>query len=194
MDYKNTKDYALKLDLQDVLKEYRDLFYIPKDKSGNDVIYVAGNSLGLQPKTVRDYIGQELKDWELLGVEGHMNAKNPWLPYHEFLTPITAKLVGALESEVVNMNGLTVNLHLLFISFYQPGKKRNKILIEANSFPSDYYAIESQIKFHGYNASDCLIEMKPRTDESVIRTEDIIEMINKEGDSIAVVWLPGVNY
>ena len=188
------KSFALEMDLTDPMKSYREEFYIPKNKNGEDVIYLAGNSLGLQPKTVREYVEQELKDWETFAVEGHTQAKNPWLPYHEFLTDQTARLVGAKPEEVVNMNSLTANLHLLFVSFYRPTKDRHKILIESNAFPSDHYAVQSQIKFHGYNVEDSLIEMKPRVGEDKIRTEDIEAMIEKEGDSIALIWFAGVNY
>jgi kynureninase len=193
-DYKSELSFAKELDQSDPLKIYREKFLIPKDKSGKETIYLAGNSLGLQPKTVRAYVEQELKDWETFAVEGHTQAKNPWLPYHEFLTDQTAKLVGAKPEEVVNMNSLTVNLHLLFVSFYKPTKERHKILIEANSFPSDHYAVQSQIKFHGFDVENSLIEMKPREGEDTIRTQDIEELIEKEGDSIALIWFAGVNY
>ena len=193
-NYKPDINFAKDLDLLDPLKHYREKFFIPKQKNGEDVIYFAGNSLGLEPKTVRSYVEQELKDWETLAVEGHTEAKNPWLPYHEFLTEQTARLVGAKPEEVVNMNSLTANLHLLFVSFYRPTKERHKILIESNAFPSDHYAVQSQIKFHGYDVEESLIEMKPRNGENKIRTEDIEELIEKEGDSIALIWFAGVNY
>lgn len=194
MKFENNIEFAMQLDSDDPLHSYRMKFHIPKTPAGKDVIYFAGNSLGLQPKTVREYVEQELLDWETMGVEGHMHAKHPWLPYHEFLTAQTAELVGALPEEVVNMNSLSVNLHLMMVSFYRPTKKRNKILIEANAFPSDHYAVQSQIKFHGYDPADCLIEMKPRDGEVIIRTEDIVERIEKEGDSIALIMFAGVNY
>lgn len=194
MEYNNTEEFAEKLDIADELKEYRDNFFIPKTQNGNDVIYFAGNSLGLQPKTVRQYVEQELLDWEKMGVEGHMHAKHPWLPYHEFLTEQTAGIVGALPEEVVNMNSLTVNLHLMLVSFYRPSGKRNKILIEANAFPSDHYAVQSHIKYHGNDTKECLIEMSPRDGEVIIRTEDILKKIEDEGDSIALIMFAGVNY
>ncbi|MEO8512487.1 MAG: kynureninase [Ignavibacteria bacterium] len=194
MQYENKIDFAKKLDSNDPLKKYRDKFFIPKTEDGKDVIYFAGNSLGLQPKTVRAYVEQELLDWEKMGVEGHNHAKNPWLPYLEFLTKQTAALVGAMPDEVVNMNSLSVNLHLMMVSFYRPTPQRNKILIEANAFPSDHYAVQSQIKFHGYDPKTSLVEMKPREDESVIRTEDVLEYIEKEGDSVALIMFAGVNY
>ena len=182
------------MDSKDPLKNFRDKFYIPKHTNGDDVIYFGGNSLGLQPKSLRSYIEQELLDWEKIALAGHTHAKNPWLPYHEFLTEQTARLTGAESNEVVNMNSLTTNLHLLFVSFYRPTKTRHKILIEASAFPSDHYAVQSQIRFHGYNVEDSLIEMKPRENEDTIRTEDIEAMIEKEGDSIALIWFAGVNY
>ncbi len=188
--FKSPKD----LDLFDPLKQYREKFFIPKQKNGEDVIYLAGNSLGLQPKTVREHVEQELLDWEKIALEGHISAKNPWLPYHEFLTDQTARLVGAKPEEVVSMNALTVNLHLLFVSFYRPTNKRHRILIESKAFPSDHYAVQSQIRFHGFDVETSLVEMKPRGGEDTIRTEDIEELIEREGDSIALIWFAGVNY
>ena len=192
--FTSEKSFALEMDSSDPLKSYREKFYIPKDKNGKDVIYFGGNSLGLQSKSVRSYVEQELLDWEKIALAGHTEAKNPWLPYHEFLTDQTARLVGAKPEEVVNMNSLTTNLHLMFVSFYRPAKKRHKILIEASAFPSDHYAVQSQIRFHGFDVEDSLIEMKPREGEDTIRTEDIEAMIEKEGDSIALIWFAGVNY
>lgn len=194
MKYKPGLAFAKELDLLDPLKNYRDKFCIPRHTDGSEVIYLAGNSLGLQPITVREYIEQELNDWEKFAVEGHTQAKNPWLPYHEFLTDQTARIVGAKPEEVVNMNSLTTNLHLLFVSFYRPTKGRHKIVIESNAFPSDHYAVQSQIKFHGFDVKNSLIEMKPRAGENKIRTEDIEELIEREGDSIALIWIAGVNY
>lgn len=194
MKYKNNIEFAQSLDNNDPFKEYRKKFHIPAGKEGIELIYFAGNSLGLQPKTVRQYVEQELLDWEKMGVEGHMFARNPWLPYHEFLTDQTAALVGALPEEVVNMNSLTVNLHLMMVSFYRPTPSRNKILIEANAFPSDHYAVQSQIKYHGYDPEESLVEMKPRPGEDIIRTEDILEKIENEGESIALIMFAGVNY
>ncbi|HEY3250214.1 MAG TPA: kynureninase [Ignavibacteria bacterium] len=193
-NYKASINFTKELDSNDPFASYRDRFYIPKSTDGTDVIYFAGNSLGLQPKPVRAYVEQELKDWETMGVGGHMHAKNPWLPYHEFLTEQTARLVGAKPVEVVNMNSLTVNLHLMLMSFYRPTKERHKILIEANSFPSDHYALQSQIKFHGFDPAMSLVEMKPWEGEAALRTEDIIDYINKEGESIALILFAGVNY
>ncbi len=187
------KCYEL-LDGRDELRPFRDRFLIPRGSDGKEVIYLAGNSLGLQPKSVKSHIEQELEDWEKFAVEGHTKAKNPWMPYHEFLTAQTAEIVGALPEEVVNMNSLTANLHFMFVSFYRPEKKKRKVLIEGMSFPSDYYAVESQIRFHGSDPAECIIEAKPRSGEHCIRTEDIEEMISAQSDEIALVWLGGVNY
>ncbi len=200
-EFSSDKQFAIESDLKDPLKIYRDRFLIPDKSNGEKVIYLAGNSLGLQPDTVRSYIEQELKDWETLAVEGHTHAKNPWMPYHELLTAKTARIVGALPEEVINMNTLTANLHFLFVSFYRPDSSRYKILIESNAFPSDHYAVQSQINFHAelagkkhFDVKDALIEMKPRSGEDKIRTEDIEELIYREGDSIALIWFAGVNY
>ena len=188
------KSFASEMDQMDPLKKFRDEFYIPKDRQGKDLIYFAGNSLGLQPKSVRSYVEQELKDWETLGVEGHLHAKNPWLPYHEFLTERTALITGAKPEEVVNMNSLTTNLHLLFASFYRPVKNKNKIVIESNAFPSDHYAVQSQIKFHGYDVVKSLVEIRPRDDEDFIRTDDILKYLDEHGDEVSLLWFAGVNY
>ncbi len=187
-------EFALKTDSEDPLRSCRNKFFIPKNRRGEDLVYFAGNSLGLQPEAVRSYVEQELKDWETMGVEGHMHAKNPWLPYHEYLSGQTARLTGSHPEEVVNMNSLTVNLHLMMVSFYRPTPARHKILIESNAFPSDHYAVQSQIKFHGYDPADSLIEMKPREGEFTIRIEDIESLIEKDGDSIALIMFAGVNY
>jgi kynureninase len=194
MTFQADRIFAEKLDSNDELKKYRGRFHIPKDKSGNDVIYLCGNSLGLQPKSVRSFVEQELKDWETRGVEGHLHAKNPWLRYHEFLTESTARLVGAKPIEVVVMNTLTVNLHLMLVSFYRPTTLRHKIVIESNAFPSDRYGVESQIKFHGFEPRKSLVELQPREGEVTLRTEDIEECLEVEGDEIALVMLGGVNY
>ena len=187
-------DFARTQDEQDPLKAFREKFYIPVRPDGAEQIYFTGNSLGLQPKTVRSYVEQELADWEKFAVEGHMHAKNPWLPYHEFLTEQMARVIGAKPIETVVMNSLTVNLHLLLVSFYRPVGERRKIVIEKGAFPSDQYAVASQIKFRGLDPVDCLIELSPREGESTLRTEDIIETIERECDEIALVMLGGVNY
>lgn len=186
--------FAAKMDEQDSLKRFRENFYIPKQPNGEDVIYFTGNSLGLQPKTVRASVEQELKDWETLGVEGHFHAKNPWMPYHEFLTGQMANIIGAKPIETVVMNSLTVNLHLLMVSFYRPTRERHKIVIEAGAFPSDQYAVESQIKFHGFDTENSLIELTPREGETLLRTEDIEQTILENGASVALILLGGVNY
>ena len=194
MSYKNTQEFSLQLDEKDELKRYRNEFHIPLQKNGQEHIYLCGNSLGLQAKRTKAFINQELEDWATFGVEGHFHAKNPWLPYHEFLAESYAKIVGAKQSEVVAMNTLTVNLHLMLVSFYRPTKNRHKIIIEADAFPSDIYAVESQIKYHGLSPNTSLIKLKPRVGESAIRTEDIEEIIHSQGEDIALIMLGGVNY
>lgn len=187
-------EFALNLDRNDPLAKYRTAFHIPKDEQGKDWLYFTGNSLGLQPKTTKSAIEQELNDWANLGVEGHFEAKNPWMPYHEFLTESMAKIMGAKPIEIVVMNTLTTNLHLLMVSFYNPTKKRHKILIESDAFPSDRYAVQTQLEFHGYDASTCLIEWTPRTDEKLLRTEDLEQILETQGEEIALLLIGGVNY
>lgn len=194
LTFLNDRAFAESMDELDPLASYRDKFHIPLQKNGEPHVYLCGNSLGLQPKSVRAYMEQELLDWEKLGVEGHFHAKNPWMPYHEFLTESMAKVVGAKPIEVVCMNTLSVNLHLMMVSFYRPTATRNKILIESDAFPSDRYAVESQIKFHGLDPAECLLELKPRDGETLVRAEDIEAMINKEGENIALIMIGGVNY
>lgn len=191
--FKNDLDFARSLDSKDALKSYRDKFLFPQH-NGHPVIYFTGNSLGLQPKTTQSYIQQELDDWAKFGVEGHFLAKNPWLSYHELLTDKMARLVGALPTETVMMNQLTVNLHLLMVSFYRPSKQRYKILCEAKAFPSDQYALQSQLKFHGHTTEDALIEVSPREGEYHIHEEDIFAAIEKNKDSLALIMIGGVNY
>ncbi|REG90051.1 kynureninase [Winogradskyella sediminis] len=193
-NYKLSLDYAQKQDQLDPLSSYRNQFHIPKGKDGNDLIYLCGNSLGLQPKSTKAYINQELEDWANLGVEGHTDAKNPWLPYHEFLTEATAKLVGAKPIEVVTMNSLTANLHFMMVSFYQPTKERYKILIESDAFPSDKYAVESQLRHHGYDDKEGLILWKPREGEELLRYEDLEDILEAHGNEIALIMIGGVNY
>jgi len=192
-EFEASPTFAGELDTLDPLKGSRGNFFIPKMPDGSDAVYLTGNSLGLQPKTVRAYVEQELIDWETLGVEGHLNARTPWLPYHEYLTEQMARVVGAKAIETVVMNSLTVNLHLMMVSFYRPTGTRRKIVIEKGAFPSDQYAVESQIRFHN-GGTDNLIELTPREGESTLRTEDIVETIEREGEQIAVVLLGGVNY
>jgi kynureninase len=193
MNYQNTRAFAQQLDNADKLKSFRSRFHFPQHE-GKEVVYFTGNSLGLQPKTTQSYIQQELNDWAKFGVEGHFLSKNPWMPYHEFLTPKMAKLVGALPEETVMMNQLTVNLHLLMVSFYRPTKQRYKIICEGKAFPSDQYALQSQVKFHGFKIEDALIEVEPRQGEYHVRHEDIYEAIEKHKDSLALVLIGGVNY
>ncbi|MFT3981537.1 MAG: kynureninase [Ferruginibacter sp.] len=193
VEFKNTLDYAQFLDSQDSLRSFRDQFYIPL-MHGKEAIYFTGNSLGLQPKSTQEYVLNELEDWANFGVEGHFHARNPWMPYHEIFTTQLSKLVGALPHEVVAMNQLTVNLHLLLVSFYRPTKERYKIICEAKAFPSDQYAMESQVKYHGYKYEDAVIEVAPREGEHTIRTEDILATIEQHKDSAALVLFSGVNY
>lgn len=193
-NYKSGLSYALEQDQKDELKSYRDQFHIPKDDVGNDWIYMTGNSLGLQPKTTKSYINQELEDWATLGVEGHTQGKTPWLPYHEFLTKNMAKVVGAKPIEVVIMNTLTANLHLMMVSFYKPTKTRYKILIESDAFPSDKYAVESQLRHHGFNDKEGVILWKPRNGETLLRYDDLETILEEHGNDIALIMIGGVNY
>jgi kynureninase len=193
MKFENTLAFAKQLDANDPLQAYRSQFLFPQH-NGQDVVYFTGNSLGLQPKSTQSYIQQELNDWAKFGVEGHFLAKNPWMHYHEFLTEKMAKIVGGKPSEVVMMNQLTVNLHLLMVSFYRPTKQRYKILCEAKAFPSDQYALQSQVKFHGFDPADALIELAPRDGEYNVRHEDVLTAIEKNKDSLALIMIGGVNY
>ncbi|WP_046757343.1 kynureninase [Kordia jejudonensis] len=192
--FQSTLAFAKEQDAKDPLKSYRSQFHIPKDAAGNEWLYFCGNSLGLQPKVTQEYIQQELNDWANLGVEGHFDAKNPWMPYHEFLTENMAKIVGAKPIEVVIMNTLTTNLHLLMVSFYQPTKTKYKIVIESDAFPSDRYAVESQLKFHGFDPKEGLVEWKPRAGEQLLHMEDLETILEEEGDEIALLLIGGVNY
>ncbi|QXD15706.1 kynureninase [Rhodocaloribacter litoris] len=194
MDFEPTLDFARRMDADDPLAAYRDHFHIPKTADGAECLYFTGNSLGLQPKATREYVLEELEDWARLGVEGHFHARHPWMPYHEFLTGQTARLVGARPVEVVVMNSLTVNLHLMMVSFYRPTPDRHRIVLEAHAFPSDRYAAASQIRFHGYDPSEALVELAPRPGEDTLRTEDIEAFLEREGESVALVLLGGVNY
>jgi kynureninase len=192
--FRNGEDFARELDARDPLSSFRERFCIPSGKNGQENIYLCGHSLGLQPRSSRAYIEQELRDWADLGVEGHFHARNPWLPYHRLLTGQTAALVGAAPEEVVVMNSLTVNLHLMMTSFYRPTTQRHKILIERGAFPSDQYAVQSQIKFHGFSPESSLLELSPRQGEACVRDEDVLDRIQREGESIALILLGGVNY
>ncbi|MFT5140252.1 MAG: kynureninase [Lysobacterales bacterium] len=193
MEYQNSLDFALLEDNSDPLKHFRDRFHHPviKDKS---VIYYAGNSLGLMPRSSRAAIETELDDWAALAVEGHFEATNPWFDYHQLLTPMMADIIGAKSSEVVCMNSLTTNLHLLFVSFYRPDKKRFKIIAEAKMFPSDRYMLETQVKFHGFDPEEAIIEVEPREGEYLIREEDILAAIEEHREELALVFFGAVNY
>ena len=191
--FQNSLAFAQEMDAIDPLKAFRDKFYIPTfhDKP---IRYFTGNSLGLQPKATSEYILEELDAWAKYGVEGHFLAKKPWFAYHENLTEKAAKVVGALPIEVVVTHSLTTNLHLLMVSFFRPEGKRTKILCEAKAFPSDQYALESQVKFHGLDLAEHLVEVAPREGEQLIREEDVLAKIAELGDELALVMVGGVNY
>ncbi|SRX74941.1 kynureninase [Aequorivita antarctica] len=192
--FQNSLEYAKKQDAEDALASFRNKFHIPKNASGEELIYLCGNSLGLQPKITSEYIKEELTDWANLGVEGHVEGNHPWLPYHEFLTENMAKIVGAKPSEVVVMNTLTTNLHLMMVSFYQPTKTKYKIVVESDAFPSDKYAVESQLKFHGIDPKDGLILWKPRKGEELCHFEDLEEIMKNHGNKIALLMIGSTNY
>lgn len=192
--YNTAEACALQLDQTDKLKEFRNQFDFPKFNTRQDQLYFCGHSLGLRPKKAKEYINEELEAWADLGVEGHFYAKHPWMPYHEFVTRPVANLVGAVPSEVVTMNTLTVNLHLMMVSFYRPTSQRYKIIIEGGAFPSDQYAVASQIKFHGFDPKEALIELKPRLGQNTILLEDILNTIEQNKESLALVMLGNVNY
>lgn len=192
-NFQTGEDFAIAMDEADPLRSYRERFFFPTI-GGRDCVYLCGHSLGLQPKTVKAYIEQEVKDWANLGVEGHFHAKHPWMPYHRLLTEQTAELVGAKPLEVVVMNSLTVNLHLMMVSFYRPTAARHKILIERGAFPSDQYAVQSQIRFHGFDPATALMELTPLPGESCLREEEVDALIERCGDEIALIMLGGVNY
>jgi kynureninase len=194
IQYRTDAAFAQEMDARDPLAGYRERFYIPKTADGKNCVYLCGHSLGLQPKTVQDGVDRELEDWARLGVEGHFHGQNPWMRYHRLLTQQTARLVGAKALEVVVMNSLTVNLHLMMVSFYRPTAKRHKIIVEDSAFPSDQYAVKSQILYHGFEPKTSLLELKPRTGERYLRDEDIEALIEREGESIALIMLGGVNY
>jgi kynureninase len=193
MTFKNTKEFAKQLDSQDKLNKYRDEFIFPM-VNGGKVIYFTGNSLGLQPKRTRAYVDEVMDDWANLAVEGHFYAEKPWWDYHERFAKPLGKIVGALASEVTVMNTLTVNLHLLMVSFYRPTKSRYKIICEEKAFPSDQYMFQSQVDFHGYKSEDAIVEIKRREGEHNIRLEDVLAKIAEVGDELALVLIGGVNY
>lgn len=193
MNFENSLSFAKKLDKTDPLKSFRKKFHLPK-VGGKTALYFTGNSLGLQPKSAKSFVNQELSDWAALGVEGHFHAKHPWLYYHKLSKKTLAGLVGAKPLEVVAMNQLTVNLHLMMTSFYRPTSSRFKILTEAGAFPSDQYAFESQLKLHNIHPEDGLIELKPRSGEHSLREEDILKAIDEHGDQLALVIFGAVQY
>lgn len=195
--FESSLEFARSMDAADELSHFRSHFILPEElgsADGRSCVYLTGNSLGLQPRKTREYINAELDDWAKYGVEGHFHARHPWLPYHEFLTEMTARVVGALPSEVVVMNTLTVNLHLMMVSFYRPDKSRFKIIVEKGAFPSDQYAVASQAKFHGYDPQQAVVELTPRDGEDTLRTEDILETLRSHGKETALVLLGNVNY
>lgn len=193
MTYENTLDFARRQDAEDPLRQFREQFLFPQH-NGSDVRYFCGNSLGLQPVGVRASLEQELHDWEQLGVEGHFRGQRPWLSYHKMFAEPLARLTGARPHEVVAMNSLTVNLHLMMVSFYRPTKQRFKIICEAGAFPSDQYALETQVRFHGFNPDEAIIELTPRSGEHTLRTEDILNTIIANADELALLMMPGVQY
>jgi len=185
---------ALHLDACDPLAACRDEFLIPRNDDGSEQVYLCGNSLGLQPRATRSALLDELDDWQRLAVEAHFRGRHPWMPYHEFVRDDLASLVGALPHEVVAMNSLTVNLHLMMVSFYRPSASRHAILIERNAFPSDHHAVESQIRFHGFDPASALIEIDPDLADGSLSEAAILRAIDQHGDRIALVMLPGLQY
>ena len=193
MQYENTLEFAIQQDKEDQLASYRKQFHIPQDKEGKSWLYFTGNSLGLQPKKAQEYVNLEMKDWAEKGVEGHFHGENPWVSYPESLSEMMAKVVGAKPIEVIIMDTLTANLHFLMVSFYRPTPKRHKILIESDAFPSDRYAVKSQLKFHGYSEDD-LVLWSPPKGEDLLRMDDLEAILEEQGEEIALVLIGGVNY
>ena len=193
MKFENTRKFAQSLDREDALAKYKEQFIFPT-VNGKKVIYFTGNSLGLQPRSAKKYVDDIMDDWADLAVEGHFKAEKPWWDYHERFSLKLGKLVGAKPHEITVMNTLTVNLHLLMVSFYRPDKKRYKIICEEKAFPSDQYMIASQVKFHGFDPADAVVEVKKRPGEHHFRTEDILNTIKEVGDECALVLIGGVNY
>jgi kynureninase len=189
------REHAHALDAGDALAAWRDRFILPRESgSGRELVYLCGHSLGAQPVLAADCVEDVMRDWRSLGVEGHFTGRHPWLTYHERLAPALAMLVGAEPAEVVAMNTLTANLHLLLVSFYRPAGARSAVLMERPAFPSDRHAVESQVRFHGLDPSTDLIEIAPRAGEDLLRTEDIVATIERDGARIATILLPGVQY
>jgi kynureninase len=193
MQYEPTLEFARAQDEADPLRRYREQFYFPS-LGTRELVYFTGHSLGLQPKNVSAAVQFELDEWAKYGVEGHFHASNPWYSYHELLTPAMAEIVGARDSEVVCMNSLTTNIHLLFVSFYRPDSQRYKIISEAKMFPSDRYLLETQVRYHGFDPDDAIVEVEPREGEWLIREDDILQAIASHADELALVFFGGVNY
>jgi kynureninase len=194
MQFSDNEDFAKQLDAQDSRHVFREKFHLPANRGGEPLIYFAGNSLGLMPKAAKQIVEQELEDWAKLGVDAHLKAKTPWYSYHETLREPAARLVGAQPIEVICMNSLTVNLHLMMATFYRPIKSRNKILMEDPAFPSDTYAIKTQIIYHGLDPKGALVLARPGSGEFTVRTEAILDLIEKHADEVAVVLIGGVNF
>src|SRR4030088_3086592 len=194
MQFSADEESAKQLDAEDPLRQLREKFYLPLGKNGKPLIYFAGNSLGLMPKAARQIVEQELDDWARFGVDAHLDAKTPWYSYHETLREPTARLVGAKPIEVICMNSLTVNLHLMMATFYRPTKSRFKILMEEPAFPSDTYAIKTQIIHHGLNPKDALVLASPRQGEFTVRNQEIVDLIEKHRDQLAIVMIGAVNF
>lgn len=194
MQFSAQEDFAKQLDAEDPLRQFREKFHIPLGPDGNRLIYFAGNSLGLMPKSAREIVDQELEDWAKLGVDAHLDARTPWYSYHETLREPIGRLVGAKPVEVICMNSLTVNLHLMMATFYRPTKSRFKILMEDPAFPSDTYAVKTQIAHHGLSSKDALILAKPGPGEFTVRTEQVLDLIEKHHDSLAVILIGAVNF
>jgi len=193
MEPLNNREYATHMDADDPLRHFRGQFHLPLTPEGEPQIYFCGNSLGLQPKNAKQYVEEELQDWASLGVEGHFRARHPWMPYHELLREQTAALVGALPQEVVVMNTLTVNLHLLMVSFYRPTQERWRIITEEKAFPSDQYAVASQARFHGFDPENAIVEI-PLGEDGRFSSDTIFETIDRHRDDAALLLLGGVNY
>jgi kynureninase len=191
--YEPSLIFAEEMDRKDPLRKFREAFLFPRHED-RDCLYFCGNSLGLQPRRVGSYLQEELARWAMLGVEGHFKGELPWTRFHRALAPASAHVVGALESEVIVMNTLTVNLHLMMVSFYRPRGGRFKIMMEAGAFPSDQYAVESQLRWHGLDPEEALVELAPRPGEECLRDEDILSAIGEHGDSLALVLFGGLNY
>src|SRR3989442_2207425 len=194
MQFSADEHFALQLDAEDPLRQFRENFHLPVGKDGKPLIYFAGNSLGLMPKAARQIVDEELDNWARLGVDAHHATGTPWYSYHEGLREPTARLVGAKPVEVICMNSLTVNLHLMMATFYRPTKSQFKILVENPAFPSDTYAIKTQIRHHGLDPKDALILASPRKGEFTVRTEEVVALIEKHRDQLAVVMIAGVNF